>query len=90
MHQNFNPAVTTNPSVHFESLWPKVAQILSNWACGFSPKKIGSVPVYPVPVYPPVYPNELKKLCEEQGIKQILTKDNQDRWGLNRVLGCCK
>jgi hypothetical protein len=34
--------------------------------------------------------NELNKLCEDQGITQILTKFPNDRWGLNRSLGCCK
>lgn len=33
---------------------------------------------------------KINELCGEQGITQILTKDNEDRWGLNRVLGCCK
>jgi hypothetical protein len=34
--------------------------------------------------------NELNKLCEDHGITQILTKFPDDRWGLNRNLGCCK
>jgi len=33
---------------------------------------------------------ELKELCEEHGVSQILTKFPGDRWGLNRSLGCCK
>jgi len=33
---------------------------------------------------------KINELCEEQGITQILTKNHEDRWGLNRVLGCCK
>ncbi len=36
--------------------------------------------------------NELNKLCEDHGIKQILTKTKflNERWGLNRSFGCCK
>ncbi len=33
---------------------------------------------------------DLRKLCDEHGIKQILTKFPDERWGLNRNLGCCK
>lgn len=33
---------------------------------------------------------ELNKLCEEYSITQILTKFPDERWGLNRNLGCCK
>jgi len=34
--------------------------------------------------------NELNKLCEDHGIKQILTKFPDERWGLSQNLGCCK
>jgi hypothetical protein len=34
--------------------------------------------------------NELNKLCENQSITLILTKFPDDRWGLNRNLGCYK
>ena len=33
--------------------------------------------------------NELNKLCEDHGIKQILAKFTDERWGLSRGLGCC-
>lgn len=34
--------------------------------------------------------NAIKKVCTENGVKQILHKQSGDRWGLNQRLDCCK